>query len=320
MGTIHRPDHQRGRTGRGPGAAARGAWVIAVAVLALFAPPSAGASEAGWAAAGSLFLPGIGQVANGETAKAAAHFGVYAASVAAAVYYVEHDDYIEFDDRYDDDDRIITTNRASERAELFGRAALGTAFYSSYDAYRTRRMQLGNRGYRTPTPPDTLADLARAPFRGEYLTRWTTLAPLAVAASTLFIPVEDSWVTTTDDTITRGEIAAMTFPQQGAVAIGEEAFFRGVVNNSFSHSFGEAWGLAGSSVVFGLAHSGDGISAAPLAATVYGAYLGWLHQRNDYRLGESVAIHFWWNVLVSLSALRYGPEDRTATVGISLPF
>ncbi len=293
--------------------------VAALAVALAGAGPAA-ASEAGWVAAGSLFLPGVGQVANGETGKAATHFGIHMASAAAYVYYVEHDDYIELDDRYDDDDRVVTTNRVSERADFFGRVAMGTALYSSYDAYRIRRLQLGNRGYRTPAPPESFADLARAPFRGEYLTRWTTVVPLALAASTLFIPAEDSWVTTTDGTISRGEIAAMTFPQQGAVAIGEEAFFRGVVNNSLSHAWGPNWGLAGSSVVFGLAHSGDGMSAAPLAATAYGAYLGWLHQSNGYQLGESVAIHFWWNVLVSLSALRYGPEDRTAMVRVSLPF
>ena len=77
---------------------------------------------------------------------------------------------------------------------------------------------------------------------------------------------------------------------------------------------------AASSVTFGLAHSGEGLSANAAVATAYGAYLGWLHQRNDYRLGENVAVHFWWNVFVSLAALQHDPEDRTAMVQWEVPF
>ncbi|MBK1651346.1 hypothetical protein CKO08_03695 [Halorhodospira halochloris] len=277
-------------------------------------------SPAGWAAAGSLILPGSGQLYNHQPVRAAGHFSTFLGSGIAASYYYDRDDFIEFDDRYDEDEEIIYTNRTTERAEVAERVMLSSMFYSSYDAYMQRRLMQDNLGYRTPAHYEFIQELALAPFNREYLTRWTTLVPIGIAASALTLGADDSWVTERKDGMTRDEAAAYQFPKHGAVAIGEEAFFRGVLNNSFSHQWGEWWGLTASSVSFGLAHTGDGMSADAGVATVFGAYLGWVHQRNDYRMAESVAIHFWWNVFVSLAALRHDPEDRTARVAIELPF
>ncbi|MBK1736086.1 hypothetical protein CKO15_12555 [Halorhodospira abdelmalekii] len=290
-------------------------------ILLLFAPSAAAlGSQAGWVATGSFFAPGTGQFINQQPGKGAAHLSTFLGSIAASAYYQNHEDFIEFDDRYDEDNEIIYTTRVNEHADLASRVMLASMFYSSYDAYIERRRLLGNRNYNTPAHAESLQSLTLAPFNREYLTRWTTLAPLAIAASTLLIGPDDGWVTSFEDGMSRGEAAAYVFPQHGAVAIGEEAFFRGMLNNSFSHQWGERWGLAASSVAFGLAHTGEGVSANAAVATAAGFYLGWVHQRNDYQLGESVAIHFWWNVMVSLATLRYGPEDRTAQVSVAIPF
>ena len=290
-------------------------------LLAALLLPGGVWASAGAVATASLFVPGLGQFINAEPGKGAAHLTTYLVSANLARELADDDDYIDFDDRYDEDDQIITTNRVSEWSDLGSRVALGTMFYSSYDAYRSRRLMNNNAGYNTPIPADEgFRELAAAPFQSQYLLRPTTFLPVAIAASTLTLPVEDVWVTRTEGDFSRGEAALMTFPQHGAVALGEEAFFRGVLNNSFSHYWGPRWGLAASSVTFGLAHTGDGQSADAAVATAYGAYLGWLHQRNDYRLAESVAVHFWWNVFVSLSALRHDPDERSAMVRWEIPF
>ncbi|MFO8156084.1 MAG: CPBP family intramembrane glutamic endopeptidase [Thiohalospira sp.] len=302
-------------TGAGCG---RNLWMAGLLWLAL---PGLAVASAGGLATASFFVPGLGQFINGEPGKGATHLSTYLVSSRLGRHLAEDDDYIALDDRYDDDNQVITTNRVSEWADLSSTIAQGTMFYSSYDAYRSRRLMNNNAGYTTSIPADEgFRELAAAPFQARYLLRPTTFIPMAIAASTLTAPVEEVWVTRTEDDFSRGEAALMTFPRHGAVALGEEAFFRGVLNNSFSHYWGPRWGLAASSVTFGLAHSGAGTSANAAVATAYGAYLGWLHQRNNYRLGENVAVHFWWNVFVSLSALRHDPDERTAMVRWEIPF
>jgi hypothetical protein len=287
--------------------------LLAALALLLGSTPAAATSPA-LLATGSFFIPGLGQFINDEPVKGGIHLATYGTAADTALYYRTRDDYIEREDRYDEDDLTITTNRNSERADLFATIASNTRFYSAYDAYRERRAMRGNLGYNTPISDEDFQDLATAPFMRRYLARPTTFIPIAIAASGLLLSSEDSWVTRTQGGLTRSETAAMMVPRQGAVALGEEAFFRGILNNSFHHQFGPWWGTAASSVGFGLAHSGAGLSANAGVATAYGVYLGWLHQHNDYRLGENVAVHFWWNVLVSAAALRHDPDERTAVV------
>lgn len=288
--------------------------LLALSAATLLGAGPAAATSPGLMAAGSFLVPGLGQFINGEPVKGGIHLATWGTTADISAYYRTRDDYIERGDRYDDEELTITTNRTSERADLFSTVASNTRFYSAYDAYRQRRAMQGNLGYNTPISDEGFQDLATAPFQGRYLSRPTTFVPMAIAASGLLLSAEDSWVTRTQGGLTRGEAATMMLPRQGAVALGEEAFFRGVLNNSFHHQFGPWWGTAASSVGFGLAHSGAGLSANAAVATAYGAYLGWLHQHNNYRLGENVAVHFWWNVLVSAASLRHDPDERTAVV------
>ncbi len=276
---------------------------LLLALPGLGPAPEALASQAGWLALSSFLLPGSGQAVNGQPLKAAGHLGTAIAGYQTTQLYTARDDYIDSEDRYDQDNQRITTNRTSERAEIASSLTVATMAYSSYDAYRTRRLQLANRGYRTPAPPDQLGELARAPFQPSHLMRWTTVLPVALSASSLLVGPEDSWVTEIKGGLTRGEAAAYAFAQHGGVALGEEALYRGVLNNSLSHQLGELWGLGASSLAFGVSHTGGGLSADIRSATAMGAYLGWVHQRNDY-----------------LAALHHEPEDRTAQASLQIPF
>jgi membrane protease YdiL (CAAX protease family) len=129
--------------------------------------------------------------------------------------------------------------------------------------------------------------------------------PLAIALYFAVTPATDQrYVYKPDRTVSRSTLGYGAFAQSEMVGIGEEAFFRGFVNNALSDSWGRWWGLAGSSAIFGLAHEGIGGQATILQAAGFGAYLGWIQQRNDYDIGEGVAIHFWWDFLVSLGMLQ----------------
>jgi membrane protease YdiL (CAAX protease family) len=121
--------------------------------------------------------------------------------------------------------------------------------------------------------------------------------------------------------LTRDEMAAGFGAQYEMVAVGEEAFFRGVLNNGLSSGLGEFWGLVASSALFGVAHNGQGATAYPAGAALFGLYLGWLQQHNEYRIGQGVAIHFWWDFLLSLALLqKHSPDQQVTLAHVYLRF
>jgi hypothetical protein len=255
-------------------------------------------------AAASLIVPGAGQAANGDYVDAGAHLGTYLVLLNQYEVLINQSDYIRSSDRTDRD-RNITINRTSFQADLYATALTDLSFYSAYAAYRDARQMIGNAGYATPAPRESLTEAAVAPFQWEYLQRPTTWIPVLIAlAGALTPPDSNSYIYRPQGALTRDEMAYGFAGQFNMVAVGEESFFRGVLNNGFSSAFGENWGLASSSVAFGLAHAGVGAQATPAAATVFGAYLGWLHQRNDYDMREGVAIHFWWDFLTGIAMLH----------------
>ena len=51
------------------------------------------------------------------------------------------------------------------------------------------------------------------------------------------------------------------------------------------------------------------------------AYTGYLQQINNYRIGQGVAIHFWWNFLVTLGMLKDRAPDQTVRLyTLTIPF
>lgn len=255
------------------------------------------------AAVSSVLVPGLGQALSGDYGTAAAHFGVFVASLGTALHYEDKPDFLKDDARYPDDDRELV-NRTTLRADFAWRVATDTALYSSFAAYRDAR-ERNNSGYRTPAPKESLSDLALSPFRWEYLSRPTTFVPLALVAAASFGSKNGYGIYRYND-VSKTDLHVYNLTANEFTAVGEEAFFRGFVNNEFSSRWGNGWGLAGSSALFGLAHTGQGNTANALQAALAGAYLGWVHQRNDFQIGEGVAIHYWWNVIAGIAAIRNG--------------
>ena len=266
-------------------------------------------------AAASFLVPGLGQAANGDYGAGAVQFGASLLLYDQYATLIEKDDYIQPEDRLNNKEKTIATNRTSFYADLYSSALLDLQFYSSYSAYRDARLLLHNEGYRTPMPDETLADLALSPFRWEFLSRPTTylalILPLLIAASPAS---KDQLVYDPEPPLTRDEMGRGFALQFEGVAIGEEAFFRGVLNNGLSSRFGDTWGLLGSSTAFALAHGGAPGQATPLLAGSFGLYLGWLQQRNGFQIGEGVAIHFWWDFLISLGSLAQHEENAQITL------
>jgi hypothetical protein len=264
------------------------------------------------AAAASAIIPGLGQATQGDYPAAVEHFGIFAASLYAASYYQRKPDFLSDDDRYQHEREIV--NQTTLRRDFALRVAGDTALYSSFAAYRDGRSR-DSRSYRTPAPKETLGELARAPFSWEYLSRPTTFIPLGVQ---LLAATHDKYGVYRAQDVSKGTLYAYEATANEFTAVGEEGFFRGFLNNELSDRWGNGWGLAGSSAIFGLAHTGQGQAANAVQAGFAGAYLGWVHQRNNFQIGEGVAIHYWVNVIAGIAAIRHGGSAQL--VSLSLPF
>ena len=295
-------------------------WVIALALL--FVPGGAAAVNPELNAVASALVPGLGQAVNGDLVEGGLQFGASLVLFTNYVRLTEDDRFIEPDDRPDDQNKLIRTNRTTFEADLYGAALVNLTFYSAFGAYRDARLNLNNEGYDTPAPTESLAELAAAPFNPEFLLRPTTWVPLIFPLLfALTKPDDDRYLFQPDNTISRDELRIGYAAVHEMVAVGEESFFRGVLNNGFSSSLGELYGLGVSSVLFGVAHEGDPGQSSALGAGLFGLYVGYLQQLNGYRIGQGVAIHFWWNLLVTLGMLKErAPQQVVRLASFQLRF
>jgi hypothetical protein len=284
-------------------------WVLALLALpgCAYAEPSPAV-----AAAASAIIPGLGQAAQGDYTTAAEHFSLFAVALGAGIHYQNQPDFLQDEDRYQHEREII--NQTTLRRDFALRIATDTALYSSFAAYRDGRSR-DWRSYRTPAPTEKLTDLAVAPFKWEYLSRPTTFIPLGVQ---LIAAASDRYGVYRAPDVSTNALYAYELTANEFTAVGEEGFFRGFLNNELSDRLGNGWGLAASSAIFGLAHSGQGQTANAFQAGLAGAYLGWVQQRNNFQIGEGVAIHYWVNVIAGIAAIRHGGSAQL--VSFSLPF
>lgn len=251
------------------------------------------------AALSSFLAPGSVQLYDGRYGVGFSFLGTAVGSRLLYEHYKGEEDYISVDDRIDDDLQEVYLNLTTYKSDLVLSIWLNNMFMSSYDAYKSRK---DNNGI---SPKDDLDDLWFAPFDWKYLSRPTTYVPMLVAAF-LGSNRDNIYAIRRSSDVSDSSLYAGSAFMSEATAVGEEAFFRGYVNTEMSDNYGEGIGLGGSSLIFGLAHTGDGNQADFLAATGIGGYLGWLHQRNGYELGESVAVHYWFNFILAVAEIKHG--------------
>lgn len=193
-------------------------------------------------------------------------------------------------------------------------------------------------------PPDTLWELVRAPWNPRVLRRpsvWAGIVGLVAAGVGASLLVDESlgdgWG---DDANLFGRDfpPATGYPLAGAVGVGtfthvaiaEEMFFRGVFQSMLARQHGETGGWIRSSIWFGAAHAPNALllpedqRAAYLFVgvpyiTVIGSYLGLVYRWNDYSLAPPVAVHFWYDFLISAAFFLMDPQDSplSARVGVS---
>jgi membrane protease YdiL (CAAX protease family) len=201
--------------------------------------------------------------------------------------------------------------------------------------------------YALYAPADSLSDLAAAPFNIQVLKRadvWLGTAVFLAAGVAVSVLVDEGGVSTDrlgDDPNIFGETMdpELGYPLAVAtgvglfqhVAIAEEIAFRGALQSGIARQSGETQGLIWSSVIFGLAHAPNALvlpaedRARYLLVgipflTAAGGFLGWVYQRADYSLAPPVAVHFWYDLLLSATFFAMNPQDSPISARISIPF
>lgn len=195
------------------------------------------------------------------------------------------------------------------------------------------------------TPQDTLGELAWAPFNWRVMKKpavWGGLALTLAAGVGVSLLIDDDLDADPGGDVNlfgRPTSPVLGYAAGGAalagtfahVAVGEEILFRGVVQSRLARSYGETTGWVAGSLLFGAAHAPnalvlDGADRTRYLAvglpfiTVIGSYLGKLYQWDDYSLTGPVALHFWYDFLLSATFFALDPEDSLVSARIAVPF
>jgi len=115
------------------------------------------------------------------------------------------------------------------------------------------------------------------------------------------------------------------------VAIAEETIFRGLLQSEFARRSGETRGWVIGSLVFGAAHALNVLAldaedrreyllyGLPFITSV-GSYMGLSYRWNDYSLAPPVAIHFWYDFLLSATFFAMDPQRSPISAKVAIPF
>lgn len=293
----------------------------------------------GTAAGLSLLCPGCGQIYLGDAASGGKGSGPIMLGTTAALlggaYYSLRGHEVSLDGSSD--------SKGVPAGLLLATTAQNLWFYSIFDAYRSARVSREDYGYKFKITRETLPELVAAPFRPSVIkSPWVWAGvPLALAAGigVAFVAEPDGL----DDTRTISDVKRVNFFGHqlhraqgfaagsgyyaalfGSVGVGEESLFRGVIQTELEERFGSTWGLIGASAIFGSVHVlnfvGDpkeALVAVPVI-TVLGASLGLAYQHSGHKLSRSVAMHFWYDTLLSLFAFAADPEHQPFVVNYSM--
>jgi membrane protease YdiL (CAAX protease family) len=217
-------------------------------------------------------------------------------------------------------------------------------FYSIFDAYRDARVARGDEGYRIHITHESLDELFVAPFNPSVLKSpwvWAGVpAMLALGIGVSYVAERGGSTDPAPPTIfdvdkvnfmgknfSRGAGYALGSGFFAAlfssVGVGEESLFRGVIQTELE----ERWGLPGiavASAIFGAIHitnfkDGRTIAIAIPTLSVLGGVLGMAYHSTGHKLATSVAMHFWYDTLLSMAAFAFDPTNQPFVVNYARP-
>ena len=192
----------------------------------------------------------------------------------------------------------------------------------------------------TYVPPETIPELAVAPFSPEILAEPAVWAGIAgtVGLGLLYSrlvdgPFDASNAGTRPVLFGRTVQTLPGYASAGAVGLGvfehvsiaEEMIFRGYIQSGLTRRYGEDEGWLLGSLIFGAFHATNILFIDPgqrlhyLYAdvpfiTVVGSYLGYAYRNDRFSLSAPVAIHFWYDFLTEAISFALDPKNSPLAV------
>lgn len=270
----------------------------------------------------SVFVPGFGQMAQRRYLEG----GFYAAAGISGLVLAANSGYEGSDNGLDD----VSWDKPGARNAFYGYGLYqGAGFLSAYDAFQASvpafQQDQGRFLFLNPQKREKTSDLLLAPFKPAYLARPSTWIPLGIFGliGALAVPAYRSdqgskpgvrWAPyEPDDLLFTGALSM----NAGAT---EEAMFRGYLFPVFHQWSGQrAWiSNPAQALLFAGAHIG-GVTNVPIAQAALGYYLGWLTERNQWQVGQAVAVHFWWDAIAVSVNLLTRNEVPVSLGSVSFP-
>jgi hypothetical protein len=257
----------------------------------------------------SYFIPGLGSFLE-QDYKTGTKFMLYGLSGLGIYLSAEN----RIDDFLEKDSSSYHHYRDLQRESGIGQMMLGhSMMLSTYDSFLSRTKKLQNNNEYTFLPANqNIESVLSAPFKFEYLKRWTTYIPFALA---IFAGTNTYNRNSEPEKFELRPIDGLASSYTSYVAgTGEEAFFRGwmypvLYQNTNSHIISNL--VQGTA--FGYAHGPQ-----PYFQLAFGFYAGWLNERNNFDLGEAIFVHAWWDFWV-IAAEYARSRSFTRDYNIQLP-
>lgn len=245
----------------------------------------------------SVILPGFDQWYEGQYKSAALYTGLFIGGTALSAPDIrlrsteDEDETTRERESIDIDDR-----RSFSRQRLLGaQIAFDSGLLSSYHAFRSAvRSQQANGRFLFLTKEETTDEILSAPFAFSEIMKPTTFIPLALLLGLGIADLKNkgggkaNWVAA-DSFYT----AAYSY----GAGTAEEAAFRGwMLPVAYHWIDNKFWSNTATAAVFAAGHISSE-NPVPVAQFVMGWYFGYLTQKNEWTLRQSIFLHTWWDVL-----------------------
>ncbi len=283
----------------------------------------------------SLLCPGCGQIYLRESGEGAALLASSVALIGSGIFLLRDAGSVSLDG--------ASTTRSAPIGLWLATVGQNAWFYSIFDAYRDARVLRGDVGYRFSITRETLPELVSAPFRPSVLkSPWVWAGvPIALAAGLGISALASEGDLSGNPSIfdvPRVNFLGHNFSRGGGfalgeayyaglfgtVGVGEESLFRGLIQTELEERFGTAGGIAIASAIFGTVHlvnfgsdPKQALYAVPTIA-VLGSSLGLAYVHTGHRLETSVAMHFWYDFLLSTVAFAADPNHQPFVVNFTM--
>jgi hypothetical protein len=243
----------------------------------------------------SAVLPGLGQVIHGAPATGAAYAGLVVGGLALTTV----------GDAWGASWEDLPLTTRDQIADQGAHLLMTALFMSPWDAFHRAVPALQAEGkYQFLDRRESVRDLLTAPFDTRFLSRWTTWVDLAQTAAFTVLVLADR-KGGTDYHAFRGSNLPYAASLSMNAAVGEEAFFRGyVMPLVHENSGGRFWVANGTqAALFGVGHMAEGGDLlGPAVTGAWALWAGWVTQRNDWSIRESIFHHFWYDVAIVTAA------------------